>query len=117
MKVVVPAVRNNVMIHCLIENLENLKPGNFGVPEPEAVHEATVNNIDAVIIPIVAFDGFGMRLGYGKGFYDRFLSTLPHNIERVGLAFSLQEVDSIPMFSHDQLMKNIFTEQTNFFFK
>ena len=118
--VAVPLIRGDGkdqhMIHSLIEDLRFLHPGKFGVPEPDNVKEVSVLDIDAVLIPIVAFDGLGMRLGYGKGYYDRFLSTLPKKVKRLGLAFSIQEVDEIPRMSHDELINNIFTEQSNFIF-
>ncbi len=105
------------MIHSRLDNLESLRSGKFGVPEPNKTHEISIEKLDAVIIPIVAFDVFGMRLGYGKGFYDKFLSQIPTKVRRIGLAFSIQQVGKIPRFSHDQLIKNIITEQSNFILK
>ena len=120
-KVAVPIVRGEpneeYMVHSLLKDLDHFRPGKFGVPEPENVEEVSISDLDAVIIPIVAFDGFGMRLGYGKGYYDRFLSPLPTEVRRIGLAFSSQEMDIIPMLSHDQLMNIIITEQSNFILK
>jgi len=120
-KVAVPVVRGESdkehMVHSLLENPSHLQPGKFGVPEPVNAKEISTSDLDAVLIPIVAFDGFGMRLGYGKGYYDRFLSVLPPKIRRIGLAFSIQEMDKIPMMSHDELINNVITEQSNFFFK
>jgi 5-formyltetrahydrofolate cyclo-ligase len=119
-KVAVPLTRgeknNEHMIHSVLENLDHLKPGKFGVPEPSFINEMNPDNLDAVIIPIVAFDGFGMRLGYGKGYYDRFLSGLDPKIKKIGIAFSQQELEQIPILSHDQLMNNLITEKTYFFF-
>ena len=121
LKVAVPLTRGEKnsehMIHSLIQNLDDLKPGKFGVPEPSHINEVSLDRFDAVIIPVVAFDGFGMRLGYGKGFYDRFLSLLDPKIRRIGLAFSAQEMDKIPMLSHDELMNSLITEKSHFFFK
>ncbi|MFI5263257.1 MAG: 5-formyltetrahydrofolate cyclo-ligase [Candidatus Kapaibacterium sp.] len=114
---VVPVVRQEKMVHSLLEDLDQLCPGNFGVPEPVNVKEISLTGLDAVIIPVVAFDGFGMRLGYGKGYYDRFLTELPSKVRRIGLAFSNQEMDIIPIMSHDQLMNITITEQSTFFFK
>jgi 5-formyltetrahydrofolate cyclo-ligase len=105
------------MIHSLINDTSQFLPGKFGVPEPANIEEVSVDRLDAVIIPIVAFDGFGMRLGYGKGYYDKFLSGLSPKVKRIGLAFSIQEVDKIPKLPHDELMNSIITEQTHFFFK
>ncbi len=105
------------LVHCLLEKNSEIHPGKFGVPEPVVVNEISQEEIDAVILPVVAFDGSGVRLGYGKGYYDRFLKGLGAEPDRIGLAFSLQEMDKIPMLSHDQLMYSIITEQTHFFFK
>jgi 5-formyltetrahydrofolate cyclo-ligase len=120
-KVAVPVMRGEKnserMIHSLLENLDHLESGKFNVPEPTNIKEVSLDTLDAVIIPIVAFDGFGMRLGYGKGFYDRFLSVLDIKINRIGLAFSIQEMDKIPILSHDQLMNSLITENSHFFFK
>jgi 5-formyltetrahydrofolate cyclo-ligase len=120
-KVVVPVIgknsNNKFFSHSLLDNLDHLQPGKFGVPEPGILKETEISGLDTVIIPIVAFDGEGARLGYGKGYYDRFLSLLPTKVRKIGLAFSIQEMDKIPMMSHDQLMNNIITEQSVFFFK
>jgi len=116
-KVAVPIVRDQKMVHSSLNDLQDLHPGKFGVPEPVSPIEISLTGLDAVIIPVVAFDGSGMRLGYGKGFYDRFLSELPPEIRRIGLAFSNQEMDIIPILSHDQLMNILFTEQSTFFLK
>lgn len=115
-KVVVPVAGREEMTHCLLSGDDDLISGNFGVPVPKQITEVSVNDLDAILIPMVAFDGLGMRLGYGKGFYDRFLSTLPPSIRRIGLAFSIQEVEKIPKFSHDELINIVFTEQSDFFF-
>jgi len=120
-KVVVPLTRgeknNEYMIHSQIEDLEDLRPGNFNVPEPSVIKESSLDQLDAIIIPVVAFDGSGMRLGYGKGFYDKFLSRLDPKIARIGLAFSIQEMDKIPMLPHDELMNSLINEKSHFFFK
>jgi 5-formyltetrahydrofolate cyclo-ligase len=115
-KIVVPVAGKDRMIHSLLKDLHDLVPGNFQVPVPKKISEVSVDDLDAVLIPIVAFDGYGMRLGYGKGYYDRFLSTLSPKIKRIGLAFSIQEVEKIPKFSHDELINIAFTEQSDFFF-
>jgi len=114
--VVVPVAGKEDMRHSLLTDLRDLVPGNFRVPVPKQINEASVADIDAILIPIVAFDGNGMRLGYGKGFYDRFLSTLSPKIKRIGLAFSIQEMEQIPKYSHDELINIAFTEQSDFFF-
>ncbi|MDP4219592.1 MAG: 5-formyltetrahydrofolate cyclo-ligase [Bacteroidota bacterium] len=121
LKVAVPVIagegKDLHMVHARLDNLANVRTGKFGIPEPTVVHEISIEDLDAVIVPMVAFDARGMRLGYGKGFYDRFLATLSPKTVRIGLAFSQQEMDRIPMLSHDELINNILTEQSHFFFK
>lgn len=70
---------------------------------------------DVVIAPLIAFDRQGGRLGQGGGYYDRTLDALRakgHAPAFVGLAFSIQEVDHVPMESHDQRLDGILTEKT-----
>lgn len=86
-------------------------PGLFSVPEPISSRAIPPSEIDAVILPVVSFDGTGMRLGYGKGYYDRFLAELGKDIPRIGLAFCVQESDIIERFDHDELLTMIITEQ------
>lgn len=87
-----------------------LTSGLYGVPEPERNIRTDINSIEMVIVPIVAYDGTGTRLGYGKGFYDRFLAQIDPSVKRIGLAFSVQEVDEIPRLAHDQQLDMIVTE-------
>lgn len=66
--------------------------------------------LDVVIVPGLVFDEKNNRLGRGKGFYDRFLSTLDPRVRKVGLAFSFQVVPSIPTESHDVPMDLVLTD-------
>jgi 5-formyltetrahydrofolate cyclo-ligase len=113
--VIVPVVRRidgtEVMEHSYLRDPSKLISGAYGIPEP--AEPEIVNNlmIDAVILPVAAFDGFGNRIGYGKGFYDKFLHVLPKNIKRIGLSYSVQEVDQLPCEAHDEQLDMIVTEQ------
>jgi 5-formyltetrahydrofolate cyclo-ligase len=71
-------------------------------------------SIDTVLIPGSVFDVTGGRLGYGGGFYDRFLSNSAPQATRIGLAFSRQLVDRVPMEPHDQYMDFLVTEEQIF---
>ena len=66
--------------------------------------------IEAVLVPAVAFDGRGYRIGYGGGYYDRFLPEVPQ-AARIGAAFSCQVVAEIPADSHDVPADRIVTER------
>jgi len=92
-----------------------LVPGCYGIPEPtaEQVKAAVVDpsTIDTVLIPGSVFDAAGGRLGYGGGFYDRFLVESAPQAVRAAVAFELQLVDRVPMESHDQYMDLLVTEK------
>jgi 5-formyltetrahydrofolate cyclo-ligase len=87
-----------------------LQESTFHVPEPVG-HElpALASEVKAVIIPMLAFDKKGNRLGYGAGYYDRFLSLHPH-ITRIGIAFACQEIEEIPADTTDACMDIIVTD-------
>jgi 5-formyltetrahydrofolate cyclo-ligase len=67
--------------------------------------------IDIVFVPGMGFDAKGVRLGYGGGYYDRFLRLLPAHTHFGGLAFHVQIVPSIPQLPHDIRMPFVVTEQ------
>ncbi len=92
-----------------------LEPGCFGIPEPteEQIARAIIDptEIDAVLVPGSVFDPQGGRLGYGGGYYDRFLTQDAPQARRIGLAYAVQMVEQVPMEAHDQYMDMIITEQ------
>ena len=82
---------------------EDLEYGPYGIQQPKS-NRATViapEVLDLVVVPGVAFDRSGHRLGRGAGFYDRFLADLPRDIPTVGLAFDFQIVSNLPLQEHD----------------
>ncbi len=95
---------------CLIGGLDEVESGHYGIREPKAQHCRTVpaGAIDAVIVPAVAFDRQGYRIGYGGGYYDRFLKQAPRAV-RIGIAYACQIVDRIPAADHDIPMDGIVT--------
>ncbi len=99
----------------ITDPVNQLEPGCFDILEPTAdqVAQATINpaDIDAVVVPGSVFDPLGGRLGYGGGYYDRFLSQEAPQAQRIGLAYALQMVELVPMEPHDQYMDMIITEQ------
>ncbi|MBF8303022.1 MAG: 5-formyltetrahydrofolate cyclo-ligase family protein, partial [Candidatus Dadabacteria bacterium] len=66
-------------------------------------------DIDLIIIPGIAFDSFGVRIGYGKGYYDRAISKIDIK-KRIGLAYDFQVVESIPIERYDERVGLIVTE-------
>lgn len=83
------------MTHYLLTDNTRIKPSAFGIPEPISGLEVPVTNIEVVFVPLLAVDKNGHRLGYGKGFYDLFLSKCYSKTIKVGLSF-WQPIDEIP---------------------
>lgn len=79
-------------------------PGPFGILEPDPKTTALWDprDIDCVIVPGLAFDREGYRLGRGKGYYDRFLAAIGPAAVRIALAFEFQCVDRVPREAHDE---------------
>jgi 5-formyltetrahydrofolate cyclo-ligase len=96
---------------CGIGDLDEVAPGHYGIREPKAhlIRPVPVGEIDAVIVPAVAFDRQGYRIGYGGGYYDRFLPGAPR-AARIGVAFACQVVAGIPVDTHDIPMDGVVTD-------
>jgi 5-formyltetrahydrofolate cyclo-ligase len=93
--------------------LRDLRPGYCNIPEPDPETAIVLNpqEIEVVIVPGSVFDRHGGRLGYGGGFYDRFLSNRAPQAFRLALAFELQVVDQrLPLAPHDQPLDCLVTE-------
>jgi 5-formyltetrahydrofolate cyclo-ligase len=89
----------------------HLVESTFRVPEPIGNElPAEPGEVETVVIPMLAFDTQGNRLGYGAGYYDRFLCSHP-GIRRIGLAFSCQEEPSLPADENDVRMNIVITEK------
>ncbi len=93
-----------------VNAIDNLVPGSFGVAEPESGRKISIAELDLLIVPGVAFDMRGHRLGYGGGFYDRQLTDISRGTTLVGLCFEVQLCDWLPTEEHDQALDYIVTE-------
>lgn len=97
-------------LHSLSEGARALPPGAYGIPEPEATADRVApESVEWVLVPGVAFDRTGRRLGYGGGYYDRLLPLLG-GATRVAGAFDLQLVARVPWAPHDVCVDVIVTE-------
>ncbi len=110
--VVVPVVEpgTGILLHSRLVSLapEDWEPGHFGVFQPRPLLPVAPGTWDLVLVPLVAFDRSGYRLGYGKGYYDRLLVT--GSVPTIGLAFALQEATVLPREAHDIPLDWIVTE-------
>ncbi len=96
---------------------EALEPGPFGIGQPAATSAELVPDI--LLVPLVAFDRSGHRIGYGAGYYDRTIEVL-RGLKRtiaIGVAFAVQEIDAVPALPHDALLDYVLTESKTFDFR
>jgi 5-formyltetrahydrofolate cyclo-ligase len=104
----------NTMEFYRVTSLDQLENGYKGIREPKEVeslrYRLNRREDTLIIIPGVAFDTAGYRLGYGKGFYDKYLAN-KRQISTIALSFSDQIIDEIPHDSHDIKMDKIVTEE------
>ncbi|ADL07133.1 5-formyltetrahydrofolate cyclo-ligase [Thermosediminibacter oceani] len=111
-RVVVPkTIKGKGLLAVEIKSLGELVPGTFGILEPEKDEGLDPKVIDLVVVPGVAFDRRGYRLGYGGGYYDGFLPKLRPEAKKIAIAFELQLADYIPVEKHDVRMDAIVTEK------
>ena len=94
-----------------VRSLEDLAPGYRGIREPVERTPVDPSEAAAVLVPGVAFDEQGRRLGYGGGFYDAFLAVIAVGVPRIGLCFDLQVVDKVPVGPDDEAVDLIVTER------
>jgi 5-formyltetrahydrofolate cyclo-ligase len=113
--VVVPAIKNSgdgKMYAVKISRLEDACSSVYGIRQPEINSDNIVkkNNIDLVFVPGLAFDIKGYRIGYGKGYYDRWLKGMPFE-KTVGLAYDFQLTNQLPIGKYDLQVSIIVTEK------
>ncbi len=94
-----------------VNDIKKLAPGAFGILEPTVPKPADWSELDLVLVPGLAFDRHGNRLGFGKGYYDRVLPLLRKSTLIVGLAYSFQIVDKVPVSTEDVPMKALLSEK------
>lgn len=108
-KVAVPKIMGNHMEFFYIQNFGELSQGVWGISEPDTEIVAC-GLAPLVIMPGAAFDFERHRIGYGKGYYDRYLAKHP-NCQTMALAFELQMLENIPVDEHDICPQFIVTEE------
>ena len=110
-QIALPKIRkNNIMDFHKWSFNEPLSVNKYGIPEPSK-NKISYPNI--IIIPMVAFDKFNYRIGYGGGYYDRYLDKIGKNFFfiSIGFAFSFQKVDRISKSNYDKKLNYIITEK------
>lgn len=114
-RIVLPRVDRKIKGLALYEvkGLSELSPGCMDIPEPDVSEErrTDINRVDIVIMPGVAFDQKGNRLGYGAGFYDKLLSGLKRQIPLIAITYEEQVLTSVPSEPHDIRVHRIVTDK------
>lgn len=105
-----PRANGDDMDFFKITSFKDLAMGSFGILEPQTEHKIEPRDLDVIIIPIVAFDDYKHRIGYGKGYYDRYLKRT--SARKIGIAFAFQEVDEISVDAFDVDCDIVITEIT-----
>jgi 5-formyltetrahydrofolate cyclo-ligase len=101
-KVVVPVCGGNrKIVPCLLNPKGAMQRGPYGILEPARKKPLSLKHLELVVVPGVAFDRTGKRLGRGKGYYDSFLARLPKGARSIGLAYDFQILRSVPTADHD----------------
>ena len=113
-RVVVPVMQpktKRLWLSEIRDPAHELARGAFGVwePVPSARRPVRARDVNLVLVPGLAFDHHGHRVGHGHGYFDRFLARLPQTTPTVGLAFRFQLLDRLPTAAHDHAVRTVLT--------
>lgn len=100
---------DGTLSHSVLNSFDQLKKNKWGVLEPVTINPININETDLVLVPLLAADRLGNRLGYGKGFYDRFLSEI--SAPSFGLLFEEFILEKIPSDSFDRKLNGLISEK------
>ena len=118
-RVAVPRIisKTNDLENFYLDSLKQLVTNEWGIPEPVSGTETPTDQIDLVLIPLLAFDEKGHRVGYGKGFYDKFLRQCRQDTLRVGISLfpPIEQIDDVNDL--DVALDYCITPETTFVFK
>ena len=110
-RVVLPFLEDREIHAAVHGSGDELVPSGYGPREPAARTPVDPAEVDVVVVPGLAFDREGYRVGYGGGYYDRFLSRLSERTVRIGLCFKEQLLESVPHGPADQRVDIIVTPE------
>ena len=96
--IIVPKILNNELVHIVINDQTEFSINEYGIKEPNNGNSFIIENLDLIFIPLLAYDLEGHRVGYGKGYYDRFLKLTNKSSLKIGLSFfdpinKIQDID------------------------
>lgn len=101
-EVIVPKMEKEGRLrHFLLTDQTRIKPNALGIPEPQNGIELQPSQIEVVFVPLLAFDRNGNRIGYGKGYYDRFMAECKNETIKIGLSFFEAHQEQLPTVATD----------------
>lgn len=110
LRIVLPKVQaGGTLVHVEFEGLHQLKKNPWGISEPVQGTELAPAKLDFVVVPVLAADRHGTRLGYGKGFYDRFLAAVNPACKKVGYSLLDVYADELPRDAWDVPLTHVIT--------
>lgn len=104
--IILPTVVGDDIIPVELAENVDFAEGDFHIPEPQ--NHPYTGNFDLIVVPGMAFDAAGHRLGRGRGYYDRFLAHYPE-VYTIGLCFDFQMLPEVPSEPHDRLINEVIT--------
>ena len=107
--VIVPIMNSDELSHSELISLEEINLNQWGVMEPKTRICTNLDTIEIILVPSLALDKKGNRLGYGKGYYDKFLTSI--KALKIGLVFEDFVYDTIPFDNHDVKLNGFVTEK------
>ncbi len=114
-RVAVPYIKGNsqTIIASELIAINSLEKGPYGIPQPkkDLIKAIPLKEIDLIVVPAIAYDKKNMRLGRGKGYYDKFLTEKDLSlVKTIGLAFNFQVLESLPSDPHDRPVSRVITD-------
>ena len=113
-RLLLPFLTGDGMEMAAVADLAELEPTSYGPREPRTSRAVDPAVIDVIVVPGLAFDRSGNRLGYGGGSYDRYLARLPPDTIRIGIGFDVQVVERLPADEADERVDIVVTERGSF---
>ncbi|NJL13468.1 MAG: 5-formyltetrahydrofolate cyclo-ligase [Microscillaceae bacterium] len=107
---------NQTLQHLLLNPQTELRENRWGIPEPVEGQEVSPQELDVVLVPLLAADRRGYRVGYGKGFYDKFLQDCPPEVLKIGLSFFAPIERIADPEAHDIRLDSLITDEAVYAF-
>ncbi|HTH56001.1 MAG TPA: 5-formyltetrahydrofolate cyclo-ligase [Cyclobacteriaceae bacterium] len=108
-KIAIPKIEGDRLVNFYFKERSQLAENPWKILEPVSGEKAPTQKIDLVIVPLLAFDRTGNRVGYGKGFYDKFLAECRSGCKKIGLSFFDPVDESIPVDAFDMRLDLVIT--------